>query len=489
MKTGFFWAFNPYGKDSYELCKGYIDCIPIGSGIDSISVGYDKRSDGWRVTELSTGLSFSKQHKTKATACQSAKEKADSAFKALSLPHNVKDVENLRQWSNAHKEDITAAIEEEKANKAPRVPSSKYPGINFPAVKRVCRAVEKSQTNSNRPYMAGLFEQSGDYILCDGYRAFRFYQDIEEINHAPEPEKGYRMDICNFINSALEKNSGRFLNLPDIAELKEFIHAEKERQKAIKSVGIRPFLVDDYIYVNPQYLLDFMQVFPGCKAYKPESNIAPIYFLADGGDGILMPVRPPKTEEELAREKAKSEEYCAQVRKDKEEREEEINNSAEVQINSVIDVLLNGGEILTKDVEYIENGVEVKKNVILRIAELYNVSIPPKTKGWIQKSLGKIKVEDGRLSGYCVYKGHNKSTVIWGYIGSIINAIIVADDCNKSVESENDICESSDEKHEDTETQSKYPNYNKLKPIFKSENCFRSESNFDSNNPETINTS
>lgn len=429
MRTGYFWTVK---KGGYDLRKGYVEEITVSGG--SINVGYDKRPDGWTVSEITTGLRIEDGFKSKSIASECAQKRSPEIFQAVKHPNSVKAADSLCRWSADHKADIIAAIETDKAAK---VPANKYTGVHFPAAKRLCNAIVKSQF---RPSMQGIFEQDGYFCLCDGYRALRFNQDIEELEHAKEDGA---IDITSVIRSAMEYNTGDLLNLPTMEELKEFVRENNEAKKAGR--GKRPLLVDEYIYVNPEYLLDFMRIFPGCKAYKPMNKTGPIYFLADGGDGILMPVRPPKTKEELAKEEQERKERGAeaedcrkrikeeQERREKEYREEqeqeekEKNQEAEKQINAVIDVLRNGGECLVKPIETISGGHTTEKHVILRIAEMYGVSIPLRTQGWIKKSLGKIRVEDGRLTGYSVYRGHGKSGVIWDYINSIIAAILAED--------------------------------------------------------------
>ena len=88
------------------------------------------------------------------------------------------------------------------------------------------------------------------------------------------------------------KDSARYgdkLNLPTIAELKAFIAENKAKYGKDNRI---PYCIDNYVYVNPQYLIDFMQALPDCTAYKPDNNKSPIYFIADNGDGILLPVNP-----------------------------------------------------------------------------------------------------------------------------------------------------------------------------------------------------
>ena len=45
------------------------------------------------------------------------------------------------------------------------------------------------------------------------------------------------------------------------------------------------------IWVNSNYLIDMLKCLPNAKVYVV-GQLSPIYFEADNGDGILLPVRP-----------------------------------------------------------------------------------------------------------------------------------------------------------------------------------------------------
>lgn len=71
------------------------------------------------------------------------------------------------------------------------------------------------------------------------------------------------------------------------------LHTGNRVKRGRKTITTSYFL-DNFIHVNPQYLIDMIQALPGCTAYKPQSQTSPIYFEApNGDDGILLPVRPP----------------------------------------------------------------------------------------------------------------------------------------------------------------------------------------------------
>lgn len=144
--------------------------------------------------------------------------------------------------------------------------------------------------NSVRPereQFKGIFLYNGKYVVCDGYRLIRLNDDISSIPHV---ENNFDVDCvmrgCNV--------DGEIIVLPTVGDLKAHIAANTK--KVGRHRETKPYLLDGAVYVNPQYLIDMIQALPGCTAYKPKSSVSPIYFTSENGDGILLPVRPPKKE-------------------------------------------------------------------------------------------------------------------------------------------------------------------------------------------------
>lgn len=107
--------------------------------------------------------------------------------------------------------------------------------------------------------------------------------------------------------------------------------------------------------------------------------------------------------------------------------ESDVKNQEQITtvINPVLDVLRNGGEInvFHKVKIYSADGLVKEQNVVLYIAEKYNVNIPLKLKGWINETLGRISIKNGKCYGY--YRLLNKgghSKTIFDYINKIISA-------------------------------------------------------------------
>ena len=140
-------------------------------------------------------------------------------------------------------------------------------------------------------HIRGMFETidaagSTKYTLIDGYRILRLDSDYSSIDHAEKPL--FKSENVNKMIDGANK-SGEKLNLPTAAEIKAFIAENKAKYGKDNRI---PYCIDGFVYVNPHFLLDFIQALPDCIAYKPANNKSAIYFIADNGDGILLPVNP-----------------------------------------------------------------------------------------------------------------------------------------------------------------------------------------------------
>lgn len=149
----------------------------------------------------------------------------------------------------------------------------------------------KNAESTGRDMLMGMFtNQARDgstlYCVCDGFVAIRFNEkpllpEIDEKYHGQEMQLEY---IVKSMDGSKE------IELPDIAKLKVYIKTHKIKEKN------NPKKVADYLlneelnlWVNPQYLLNAMECLPDCKAYAA-SRISPIYFKAENGDGVVIPV-------------------------------------------------------------------------------------------------------------------------------------------------------------------------------------------------------
>lgn len=133
----------------------------------------------------------------------------------------------------------------------------------------------------------GIFYHGEKYIVCDGFRLIRLNEDISSIPHV---ENDFDVDSVMLGCSA----EGETIELPTVGDLKAYIAANTRKVGRRKET--KAYFLDSVVYVNPKYLVDMIQALPGCTAYRPKSPVSPIYFTSENGDGVLMPVRPPKKE-------------------------------------------------------------------------------------------------------------------------------------------------------------------------------------------------
>ena len=143
----------------------------------------------------------------------------------------------------------------------------------------------------NKPMLEGMFtNQTRDgstlYCVCDSYVAIRF----NEKPFLPEIDEKYHGQEMQLEQIVKPMDGSKEIALPDISELKVYIKTHKIKEKN------NPKKVSDYLlneelnlWVNPQYLLNAMECLPDCKAYAA-NRISPIYFKAENGDGVVMPV-------------------------------------------------------------------------------------------------------------------------------------------------------------------------------------------------------
>ena len=142
-----------------------------------------------------------------------------------------------------------------------------------------------------KPLLAGMFtNQTRDgstlYCVCDSFVAIRFNEKpfLPEID---EKWHGQEMQLEQIVKPMDGSNE---ITLPDISELKVYIKTHKIKEKN-NPKKVADYLLDEKLnlWVNPQYLLNVMECLPDCKAYAA-NRISPIYFKAENGDGVVMPV-------------------------------------------------------------------------------------------------------------------------------------------------------------------------------------------------------
>ena len=149
----------------------------------------------------------------------------------------------------------------------------------------------KNAESLKKPLLAGMFtNQTRDgstlYCVCDSYVAIRFNEKplLPEID---EKYHGQEMQLEQIVKPI---DGSKEISLPDISELKVYIKTHKIKEKN-NDKKVADYLLNEELnlWVNPQYLLNAMECLPDCKAYAT-NRISPIYFKAENGDGVVMPV-------------------------------------------------------------------------------------------------------------------------------------------------------------------------------------------------------
>ena len=149
----------------------------------------------------------------------------------------------------------------------------------------------KNAESRNKPILEGMFtNQTRDgstlYCVCNGVVAIRF----NEKPFLPEIDEKYHGQEMQLEQIVKPMDGSNEITLPDISELKVYIKTHKIKEKN------NPKKVADYLlneelnlWVDPQYLLNAMECLHDFKAYAA-NRISPIYFKAENGDGVVMPV-------------------------------------------------------------------------------------------------------------------------------------------------------------------------------------------------------
>lgn len=146
-------------------------------------------------------------------------------------------------------------------------------------------AIRRIARGANREDFRGIFSHGGRFCVCDGYRLLRLKSDVASVPHV-ETE----FDVDGVMKGVTENAVP--LRLPTVGTVKAWIALDREQHGGKRSHV--PYVLTygdgEKIGVNPQYLIDMLQALPDCTAVVT-GPIKPIYFTAENGDGILLPVR------------------------------------------------------------------------------------------------------------------------------------------------------------------------------------------------------
>ena len=168
------------------------------------------------------------------------------------------------------------------------------------AAKRIIKnafAIQKIRDN-----LHGAWMENGKQCLCDGYHGVILDSEIPGL---PQIDSGLEKINLSRILAPSRMNNGAKLTLPTVGELKAAIkiHDTEERARKAKAKDRKPLTWDfgeGLPAVNGNYLLNLLELLPGCTATASSSNpiLSAIYFHAEGvGEGILLPIRKQPAKE------------------------------------------------------------------------------------------------------------------------------------------------------------------------------------------------
>lgn len=164
------------------------------------------------------------------------------------------------------------------------------------SIGKAAERILKSGSQDSREALHKAFRGKKGILLCDGFRAVRFNLDTAP-SLVEHPERYDYPDIDRIIDGS--KRNDVPVNVPSLGELRAFIKTEKARLKAKKQKGVRLKLMEgsEYeIHLDAEFLLDMLEALPGATvtASGQKTAVSAVYFKAENGDGILLPLRQPK---------------------------------------------------------------------------------------------------------------------------------------------------------------------------------------------------
>ena len=208
---------------------------------------------------------------------------------------NDKLYDTIKAWRDSVTAEGRSATGEEMDNVLKQleddmlIEQSKKSGTR--SIVTAANRIIKNAELRNKPMLEGMFtNQTKDgstlYCVCDSYVAIRF-NDKPLLPEIDSKYHGQEMQLEQIVKPMDGSNE---ITLPDLSELKVYIKTHKIKEKN------NPKKVADYLlneelnlWVDPQYLLNAMECLPDCKAYAA-NRISQIYFKAENGDGVVMPV-------------------------------------------------------------------------------------------------------------------------------------------------------------------------------------------------------
>lgn len=189
------------------------------------------------------------------------------------------DVETREEMS-----EVLGKLSDEMAEK-----SAKESGIS--KIVKAAKNIVKNVHEYKRDVLGGTFKMGEKWTVCDGYRVVRFNEKL------PIEEVSYSGDLYG----VFDKDFTHEIQVPKVSAVNTFVlNAKATLPKGVKKNSVPPltfaYKVSDSprVFVDARLLIDVLECLPNCKAYVTDNFAYGVYFVADNGDGVLMPVRVPK---------------------------------------------------------------------------------------------------------------------------------------------------------------------------------------------------
>lgn len=128
---------------------------------------------------------------------------------------------------------------------------------------------------------------AGRQCCCDGFRAYRLLKPVANVPDMPARLKGIDLDRIY-----PDARNMREITLPDFEDVKAICAADRANKHEPRRYQFP--MGDGLPVVNPLYLRDMMQMFPGARCYV-SGLYNPILFISEHGDGLVLPIRNANT--------------------------------------------------------------------------------------------------------------------------------------------------------------------------------------------------
>ena len=171
------------------------------------------------------------------------------------------------------------------------VSEQKSAGKSGKAIVSAAKRIVKSAKATKRDAISGVFtnidkDGTEHWCVCDGCVGIRFNEPMPLEEADTSKCAPFDMSqICRMPDNAKE------LDLPSLAEVKVYAKTNMVTGDRKGSTKPKPMKIDAEIglWVNPKLLINIMECLPDAKAWAT-TRLGMIYFKADNGDGVLMPV-------------------------------------------------------------------------------------------------------------------------------------------------------------------------------------------------------